>query len=194
MGLFAKKICCRCGKEAGLLTGTEISNKQKLCFDCSQNIPSNWNSVKEWDINDVESFLEYYKNTEERANFFEVTDTYGNLVFDEKHGWFYIKDGILGNSAKDGIIFDTRNIEDISIVFVPETYKEGVFTEKVKGEVVLEITSRLPRIYQEYIIKNNEKAPAKKTGILKHKIEYQIPEKAFAMQMALEQSIATHQK
>ena len=86
MGLFKEIYCSDCGKKAGLLTRTKLSDGKYLCSACTSNIPSYvMESVSgNYDFDnykDLKGYIQY--SNENLKPKFKETASYEKLHIDE---------------------------------------------------------------------------------------------------------------
>ena len=60
MGLFSKKTCCFCGKEAGLLSRKKLHDKNYICKECEKNC-SAYIEASNFDKEFLQNHIEYMK-------------------------------------------------------------------------------------------------------------------------------------
>lgn len=108
-------------------------------------------------------------------NVFKETRNYATIHVDTEHALFYMSDKIFGNSIDDNTLFmRLQDIEEFDLIFSPDTYKEGAFGDKLKGNVLMRLKMRMPEFYYEDTVAYGETAKVKK-GLLGSKYSYQEP-------------------
>ena len=162
MGLFKEIYCADCGAKTNVLTRTKLRDKKYLCSKCSMKIPyymiSTFTASYTFDL--YNHFKEYidYSNKYLRPMFME-TNSFYELHLDTIHMLLYIGSGI----TNDTVFFHLRNIEDYTLEFDPDEYKEGVFTERVKGNVTATIKMTDPPFLYHNKLAGGVKANASKS-------------------------------
>ena len=175
MGLFKEINCACCGKKTNMLKRTRLKDDQYVCSDCTSNVPGyiKDNFGKLYDYERFVKLKEYIEYSGRQLGLrFHETNKYETLHLDANNGYLYFDYGF---SSKP-LYLNVREIDTLELVFEPETYKEGVFTEKVKGDVKMVIGVVNPPFVHTEVIKYGAKADArKKIGLFKDKVEYENP-------------------
>lgn len=180
VGLFRKPGECRhCGK---LLKGTEQQvfgpgSALVLCSECSGRIHPQLMKYarKSWSYPDYTDYLAWEEETENERKQFDPDFSYGfvnELMIDTERGLFSI-----GSGRKGGMVFRFADLTDYELNFKPEEVKEGLLTDKVKGNEFVAVELSRPNVYLEEIVKTGVKLGLKKKGILSNKYEYELSDK-----------------
>ena len=174
MGFFKEINCANCGEETSFLTRTKIANGEEyLCSNCSSNVPKLFSkSLKVCSLDDYKYILEYMTGQEELKNKFNDTLTYHDFHVDTENKLFYVQRGLF----EKPIYFKLENLSFIDFEFIPEEVKEGIFGDKVKGDVKITISIDKPCCFFEAKIATGVKAPAHKR-FLQNKYDFEYPEK-----------------
>lgn len=175
MGLFKEIHCACCGKKTNLIQRTRLKDDQYVCSECTANIPGYIKSGlgKYYTYEQFTKLKEYieYSNRYLALKFRE-THYYETVHLDAVNGIMYYDHGI---TAKP-LYLEIKNVETFELDFTPETYKEGVFTEKVKGDVKMHMACQNPIFDFTETIRYGAKGDARlKKGLFKDKLEYENP-------------------
>ena len=173
MKLFKDVFCDVCGKKAGVIFRTKLSDGHYLCSDCTDKIPTYaYSSVLQtYNLEMYNDFLCYiaYSNQELRP-LFEETHSYYLIHVDAKHKLFY-----LGHRMeKDTVIYQFQNVESFDLVFDGKEFKEGILNDRVNGRILLELEMDIPSFRYEEILEKNATAKAEK-ALFGTKVRYGSP-------------------
>lgn len=173
MGLFKDINCSHCGAKTNPLTRMKREDGHYLCSQCVSRIPAYMKeSVRShYSLQEYQSLLKYidFSNRTLRPKFHQ-THSYYSINIDTENKILY-----LGYGINDKTLFiNLKNVEDFSLSFRAEEFKEGMLGDKVKGELLMTIKVKFPYFYYEEILDYSAKAPAKKK-LLSSRVEYENP-------------------
>ena len=177
MGVFRKPGECQCcGKT---LKGTEQqvfhgNTPFILCKECADKIhPQVLDYAKKnWSYTDYTDYMAWEEATKEERSQFDPDTEYGygcELKIDTERGLFS-----LGSGKKGGLVFRFSDLTDYELNFKPEEVKEGLLSDKVKGNEFVMVELDTPRVYLEEVINYGVKLKLRKKGILSTKYEYEL--------------------
>lgn len=148
MALFQKETCAHCGGEAGMLTRKKFADKKYVCGDCIDKCGDYYSSTRIGKINTYEEFCEYLQHKNEnrqKLEQFNITDKYFDVVaVDMDKGWFIFGKEFL-NCSKETLlrenpeVFEAKDLCYFNFDYVMKDVKEGVFSTKVKADVLFTI-------------------------------------------------------
>lgn len=175
MGLFKEIHCASCGKKTNLIQRTRLKDDQYVCSECTSNIPSfvKHGLSEHYTYADFQKLKEYIEYSGRYIGMkFHETHHYESLHLDANNGYFYFDHGFMSKP----FYLQVENVVGIDLIFEPEVYKEGIFTEKVKGDVKMVLGVSGPHIVHTETVAFGTKGNAKlKKGIFKDKVEYENP-------------------
>ena len=171
MGFLFKDVdCADCGKKAGFFSRTQLADGNYLCSDCTSRIPTYmWDSFRHnYELEDCLELKEYFQYSDDVLRpMFRETHKYYNVHIDTENRLMYIGSAIDART----VFFHLRNVDEFSLTFSAEEFKEGVLNDKVTGKILLGIKMGTPGFYYEKIIDRKAKAKAKKKLLRKKKGE-----------------------
>lgn len=173
MGLFKEHACACCGKKTNMMTRSKLKDGNYVCFDCKPLIPNYvLNCLNEYDLEDFHELKKYvvHSDTVLRAKF-KQTHSFHSIHLDANNGLFYIDGGALDKK----LYLKAEEVFTLTLSFEPEKYKEGVFTEKVKGKITMTLDVLNPSFRYETVIATGVWANAHMKGLLSKKIIYDNP-------------------
>lgn len=175
MGLFKEIKCVNCNEKTNPLTRKKLTDGLYLCSVCKKKLPYYLRDY-DFDLETYKGYVQYIKKQQELCrNIFKETRNYATIHVDTEHALFYLSDKIFGNSIDDNTLFmRLQDIEEFDLIFSPDTYKEGTFGDKLKGNVLMRLKMRMPEFYYEDTVVYGETAKVKK-GLLGSKYSYQEP-------------------
>lgn len=174
MGLFKEIYCAECGEKTKLLARTSLADGNYLCSKCMSIVPSYMKKTvtDRYTLEAYKDFKEYVEETnKESKDTFRETHSFYDLHIDTVNRMFYIDD----HSAKDILYLDFCEIEQFDLTFRPEEYKDGLFGDKVKGKIYIELEVNDPYFYYEDVMATDVKAKAQKS-MFGGKVKYDNPE------------------
>ena len=126
MGLFTKETCIVCGGKVNALTKAKIS-EGSVCSSClslcSPNFVSN---IKNKNVSEIKTHIEYIKENQELYKNFQATDTVGKLFFvDKSKRLFHVPAPAVSIYNKTPIVYSFDDIVDYELVVDGETYTKG---------------------------------------------------------------------
>lgn len=175
MGFFKEINCAACGKKTNLLTRKKLTDGAYLCSACLKKLPYYLHNY-DFDLETYKGYVQYIKLQQELyRNIFRETRSYASIHVDAEHSLFYLSDKVFGNSIDDNTLFlRLQDIEDFALIFSPDTYKEGTFGDKIKGNVLMRLKMLEPEFYYEDTVVYGESAKVKKS-LLGSKLTYHEP-------------------
>lgn len=173
MGLFKEVYCDECGKKTKLLSRTKLQDGHCLCGNCGNKIPviAYASLLRSYTLEMYRAFLDYieYSNQYLRPHFTE-THHYYTIHVDAEHKLFYIGRSISDNT----VFFHFRNVQDFDLVFDVKEFKEGLISDKVTGQVLMELEMDAPSFHYEDVLDKNTTAKAEK-ALFGSKVRYGTP-------------------
>lgn len=143
MGLFDKKQCAICGKQYGLLGGTEIADGH-LCNDCRHKFSPYASGIKKMTTEDVKRHLAYREKNQVLLSSFNpsvVIGTDEKFYFDESKGNFIITRKTNWRDANPDIVSRSQVVnaaynvhEKASEIYKDEEKKESYNPKKYEYE------------------------------------------------------------
>lgn len=177
MGLFKEIKCANsnCDHKTNPLTRKKLTDGTYLCSDCLKKLPY---YLRDYDF-DLETYKGYVQHIKDQQamyrNVFKETRNYATIHVDTEHALFYLSDKIFGNSIDDNTLFmRLQDVDEFDLVFSPDTYKEGTFGDKIKGNVLMRLRMIEPEFYYEDTVVYGESAKVKKS-LLGSKFTYHEP-------------------
>lgn len=148
MGIFKKIYCAECGEETNPFTRYLLSDDNYLCKKCIDKIPfymfdtfSQVDTLQKY--RKMKSYIEY--SQKELRPAFHRTSSFNLFNIDAEKGLMYIGADIEDNTA----IFKITDVTEIDVKFVPEEYKEKLFSDYMYGMLLSKIKVRKPYFYYE---------------------------------------------
>lgn len=161
MSLFKKIDCAVCGKQTNVISRIKLSDGNYICTECSLIVPTYMHKTLflDYSLDDFLKLKEYIAYSNEKLRpVFEENESYYTVHMDTINDIFY-----LGKRIDDRtIFFEFSNVSNFDVVFNPEEFKEGLLSDKVKGEILFALSMNLPRFEHEEKLATNVKASAKK--------------------------------
>lgn len=176
MALFEKTCAC-CGKSANILTRTTLADGKTLCRKCMDAIPGYLhNGIKS---NTIEAYREIRKylaySTQTIKPRFKKTHEYLGLILDANNGYLCIND-LASSLITKTLYLQVEDITCLDLMYDPDTYKAGFFSESVNGSVSISLATIFPGLEFDDILQTDVKAEAnRKIGLFKDKVEFQNP-------------------
>ncbi len=174
MGLFKDVFCTECGEKTKMLTRTHLRDDSYLCSKCAAIVPSYMKKTFEgkYTIEEYREFKEYAKSSEEEyGEIFHETHSFHGIHIDTENRLFYMED----YSALSRVYLNFYNVQQFDLTFRAEEYKDGLFGNKVKGTIFVELEMDMPYFYYEGVLASDVKAKAKKSAF-GNKVTYDNPE------------------
>ena len=173
MALFNTVYCSECGEKAGVILRAKLTDGNYICGSCMRAVPNfMYSSVLEhYTLDDYRDFKEYvrYSNNSLRPLFCE-TKKYYTIHIDEENWLFY-----LGNKVDEStLFFRFSDILNFDLIFAPEEFKEGITGDKVRGNILFELSMLTPYFNYEEKLDSHVSAKAKKK-LFGSKIVYENP-------------------
>lgn len=184
MGLLKDIYCAHCGTKTKLLFRTKLTDGSYLCSKCMSVVP--WYMTNSFcltygaeDYNALLGYIEY--SNENLRPVFTETHQYQLIHLDTVHNLFYI-----GNKINEKTVFlHLKYISEYQLVFHAESFKEGVFGDKVTGKVLFKIQMNVPYFHFEEILDRDVKSKAK-TGFFGTEVQYENPKDMDEFKMFLD--------
>lgn len=191
-GINMGKNCNYCNKQLGLFNRHQLIDGNCLCNNCISMIPSQLRkfALSTWNFDTFKNQLSYFEKLPELRDIFQETHKYGMIHLDSIHGLFWLENGFV--FLENALIFDLKYVKDFDFTFVGMQLKEGIFSDKVKGEVYFTINSYLP-FYSDNISVGEDKASATVSGVFNKQVYYDLPEKVKRFSDTLQMSLALSQ-
>lgn len=163
MKIFKDIYCAECGIKTNILTRKKLTDGKYICGTCLKKLPYFLRDY-DYDFNTYEDFLNYIKEQQEiYRSLFRETHNYISIHLDTEHSIFYLSDKIFGKGIDDTTLFlKLEDTEEFELIFVPNTYKEGTFGDKLQGKVLMRLRMSNPEFYYETTVAYNESAKVKK--------------------------------
>lgn len=189
MGLFEKKQCSMCGKDAGRLLVYTLKDKARLCDDCMSKIYRGFNQGEAlFDLDYYKKhYLPYYEKTKELKEIFKTTCYYGGLYIDAEHRLFSIDDMNCYNIVKknNGKPSDEMPVFEFSkttmgIIRLDDVKvnEKGLLGPSADGKIKLRLIYSEPILDCEYeIVPNAVLYVEQKKGFLSKTLTYDFPQK-----------------
>ena len=171
MGLFQEINCVHCGKKTSLLTRKKLRDGQYVCSKCLAGMPS---CIKEYlgdgDYNNFKNVKEYMQySNDELSRVFRETHSYYSLHIDTEHKLFYL------SSDHPRTYYKMSELSEFNLEFVPNEVKEGLFSDKVEGKLVITIKMDFPYWFKDEVFENYVSAKAKIKGMINKRALYDNP-------------------
>ena len=153
---FREVYCSHCGAKGKVMLFKKLKDDSLICKTCSGVIPyelreTAFGGILQ-DYLDAKAYVERSKKEFEPV--FKNDAGYHHFEVDSRHGLFRI--------AGKELIFEISNIEFYSFVFKGEELKEGFFSDKVKGDVHLLLSTKAPFVTYDETVAYSVKAKAHK--------------------------------
>lgn len=171
MALFKEIKCAHCGKKTSMLSRTQLMDNEYVCGSCTSGIPQETMAVlytctKE-DFSSIRNFFDV--ENKQREKLFKTTDKYKCVHLDREHELLYL------DNVRPKMYFSLFDLEEFDLTYVPTTAKEGLLSDKVNGDVHLNIRVNSPPFARKEVIAKDVKTTGEIKGLIRKKLEYHNP-------------------
>ena len=172
MALFKEISCACCGGKTNLLTRTKLSDGNYICSKCASKIPAGaTTNLSHYDLNGYHNLVDYTTrvNSDLRLQF-RQTHYFHGICLDAEHGLFYL------DSLHKPVYCKLSNLSEFELSYEPEEVREGLLSDKVKGNIRLRMKVEFPYQYKDEVLAFNVKSSCTiHNGLFKSKAVYENP-------------------
>lgn len=167
MAMLKKEICAACGKEIGITERVRLADGKCICNTCVKKCETTFvdKFLKKHTCEDYLEYLEHRKENLEKIKQFQIDAIYfDRILVDFEHGWFVFGEKKDFTERSELLAMNPEVFEGKDLVFWDISYnikseKEGIFSDKVKADVMLKIAFNnkwYPYAFNDRILKNHK--------------------------------------
>lgn len=163
MGLFKEVSCENCSNRTHILSRKKLTDGKYICSKCLNKLPY-YLRGHNFTFETFQEALELIEfNRVLYGKDFKETRSYYSIHIDTQNYLFYLSDKIFGNPIDETTLFlRFQDIDEFDLIFSPDTYKEGTFADKIKGNVLMRLRMNDPEFYYEETVAYGVYAKVKK--------------------------------